>query len=292
VEAIMRVSLNVTNYSWTSTDLPEALDSVAQAADDGGIDTLWVNDHLLQAEPGTTVDEPMLEAYAVLGYLASRTQRVRLGTMVTGVTFRPPALLIKAVTSVDVLSRGRAWLGVGAGYHSAEAGAMGLPLPDRRTRFDVLADTLALARQMWAGERGAFRGVAVAMNDPVGSPLPTTKPHPPILIGGMGEQRTLPLVARFADACNLFDIPDGGRTVARKLAVLANLCAAAGRPFEEIDKTISTRFDPAQPLDAFVQHCRELEALGIDHVVCITTGPWTAAAVERLADAIARLDGR
>ena len=189
----MRVSVNVTNYSWTSTDLPEALDSVARAADDGGIDTLWVNDHLLQAEPGTTVDEPMLEAYAVLGYLASQTQRVRLGTMVTGVTFRPPALLIKAITSIDVLSRGRAWLGVGAGYHSAEADAMGLPLPDRRTRFEVLSDTLALARQMWAGERGAFQGAAVAMDDPVGSPLPTTKPHPPILIGGMGEQRTLPL---------------------------------------------------------------------------------------------------
>src|SRR5215475_5718747 len=119
----MRLSVNLTNYSWPGTvdRLRHELDGVARAADEGGIDTLWVNDHLLQAEPGTSPDEPMLEAYAVLGYLASQTTRVRLGTMVTGVTVRPPALLIKALASIDGLSGGRAWLGVGAGYHSMEA---------------------------------------------------------------------------------------------------------------------------------------------------------------------------
>jgi alkanesulfonate monooxygenase SsuD/methylene tetrahydromethanopterin reductase-like flavin-dependent oxidoreductase (luciferase family) len=227
----------------------------------------------------------MLEAYTTLGYLAARTDRIRLGTMVTGVTFRPPALLIKAVTTLDVLSGGRAWLGVGAGYHSDEAQAMGLPLPPRRERFDVLADTLALARQMWAGERRPFAGATLKLGDPVGSPLPISRPGPPILVGGMGESRTLPLVARYADACNLFDIPDGGQTIRHKLSVLASHCEAIGRRFEDIDKTISTRFDPAESTDDFVARCRQLATLGIEHIVCITKGPWTPDSVRRLAAA-------
>jgi alkanesulfonate monooxygenase SsuD/methylene tetrahydromethanopterin reductase-like flavin-dependent oxidoreductase (luciferase family) len=284
----MRVSVNVTNYSWP-TGIIAGLTEVATAADQGGIDTLWVNDHLLQAEPGTSSDEPMLEAYTVLGYLAARTGRVRLGTMVAGVTFRPPALLVKAVTTLDVLAAGRAWLGVGAGYHSAEAAAMGLPLPPRAERFDLLADTLGLARHMWSGGRGEFTGIRLRLADPVGSPLPASRPGPAILIGGAGERRTLPLVAEFGDACNLFDIPDGGKTVAHKLAVLADLCAARSRDFAEIDKTVSTRFDPAEPHGAFVERCHALGALGIDHVVCITTGPWTGATVDRLAAVAADL---
>lgn len=289
----MRLSVNMTNYSWPggTERLSHELDGVARAADDGGIDTLWVNDHLLQAEPGTSTDEPMLEAYATLGYLASRTSRVRLGTMVTGVTFRPPALLIKAVTTIDVLSGGRAWLGLGAGYHGDEAEAMGLPLPSLRERFDLLDDTIALAHRMWVGERGPFIGTAVQLTDPVGSPLPISRPRPPILIGGTGEKRTLPLVARHADACNVFDIPDGGATVRHKLGVLEAECDAIGRPYAEIDKTISTRFDPAGPIEEFVARCRRFEELGIGHVVCITKGPWTAASVERLAAAVPVIQG-
>src|SRR5689334_23249985 len=161
---MFRVSVSVTNFSWPGdvAAIRDSLGDVAAAADRGGLDTLWVNDHLLQAEPGTTVEEPMLEAYAVLGWLASRTERVRLGTMVTGVSFRPAALLVKAVTTVDVLSGGRAWLGIGAGYHTTEAEAMGLPMPPTAERFALLDDTLALARRMWAGERGPFKGRAVA----------------------------------------------------------------------------------------------------------------------------------
>ena len=174
--------------------------------DGSGIDTVWVNDHLLQAEPGTSRDEPMLEAYTTLGFLASASRRMRLGTMVTGVTFRPVA--------------------------------------------------------------------------------------PPLLIGGMGEKRTLRLVAEHADACNLFDIPDGGTTVRHKLRVLAGHCAAVGRPYEEIDKTISVRFDPAQPVEAFVEHCSELAELGIEHVVTLTTGAWTPAAVEAYAAAAKMLATR
>ena len=282
----MRISLNITNYSWDG-DPVDRLVEVARAADRSVIDTVWVNDHLMQAEPGTTPDEPMLEAYTVLGFLASETRRVRLGTMVTGVTFRPAALLLKAVTTVDVLSRGRAWLGIGAGYHAEEAEALGLPLPEQRERFGILEETLALARQMWAGDRTPFSGTHLRLADPVASPLPARRP--PVLIGGMGEQRTLRLVARYAEACNLFDIPDGGQTLRHKLGVLRQRCEEVGRDYDTIDKTVSARFDPARSPGEFVAHCRELGSYGLTHVVCITTGPWQPETVDALARAAAAL---
>ena len=211
----MRVSVSVTNFSWRGGDLDEHLSRIAQAADRGGLYGVWVADHLLQADPyGARPGETeMLEAYTTLGFLAARTERVRLGTLVTGVTFRPPALLVKAVTTLDVLSRGRAMFGVGAGYEGDEAAAMGLPLPPVAERFERLEETLRIARQMWAGDESPFRGRHYTLARPVHSPSTVVRPHPPILIGGTGERRTLPLVARYADACNVFDIPDGGATV-------------------------------------------------------------------------------
>jgi F420-dependent oxidoreductase-like protein len=278
----MRLSINITNYSWPGGVSGERIARVVHAADDAGLDTVWVSDHLLQAEPGTSPDEAMLEAYTTLGFLAARTTRVRLGTMVTGVTFRPPALLIKAVTTLDVLSGGRAWLGLGAGYHQEEARAMGLPLPPTPERFDRLDETLRLAKQMWSGDDSPFHGRHYRLERPVSSPAPVRRPHPPILVGGMGERRTLPLVARYADACNLFDIPDGGQTVRHKLAVLAECCAAVDRPYESVEKTVSTRLSADEPLGAVTER---FAALGIEHLVFITNGPWTEETIGRLAAA-------
>src|SRR5215208_1587116 len=185
----MRFSLSITNYSWQSspTGLGSELARVVRAADDADLDTVWVADHLIQADPTSTPESEMLEAYTTLGFLAAQTQTVRLGTMVTGVTFRPPALLIKAVTTLDVLSGGRAWLGVGAGYQQDEARAMDLPLPPVPERFDRLEDLLRLAKQMWAGDASPFTGTHARLERPVGNPLPVTRPHPPILVGGTGE---------------------------------------------------------------------------------------------------------
>ncbi len=283
----MRVSLNITNYSWPggAAGLVAHLGSVARAADAAGLDTVWVNDHLIQADPTSVPDSEMLEAYTTLGYLAGQTGRVRLGTMVTGVTYRPPALLVKAVTTLDVLSGGRAWLGIGAGYQEDEAQAMGLPLPPVAERFDRLTETLRLALQMWSGETTAFEGTHYRLARPVNNPNSVRRPHPPILIGGMGERRTLPLVARYADACNLFDIPDGGETIRHKLDVLARLCEKVGRPYGDIDKTVSTRLEPDESPGAFAARCAGLAALGIEHAVVITAGPWTEDAVARLAAA-------
>jgi alkanesulfonate monooxygenase SsuD/methylene tetrahydromethanopterin reductase-like flavin-dependent oxidoreductase (luciferase family) len=205
--------------------------------------------------------------------------------MVTGVTFRPPGLLIKAVTTLDVLSGGRAWLGVGAGYLGDEARAMGLPLPPVGERFERLDEALRLALQMWSGDAAPYEGRHYHLERPVGNPLPLSRPHPPILIGGMGERKTLRLVARYGDACNLFDIPDEGRTITRKLEVLARHCDAVGRDCDEIEKTVSTRLNPDESAEEFAGRCATLAALGLDHAVVITPGPWTDEAVARLGAA-------
>lgn len=284
----MRLSINITNYSWPDgpAGLAGHLDRVVRAADDAGLHTVWVSDHLIQADPGSRPEAEMLEAYTTLGFLAAQTRRVRLGTMVTGVTFRPPALLIKAVTTLDVLTGGRAWLGVGAGYQAEEASAMGLALPPTGERFDRLTEVLRLALQMWTGDDTAFHGTHYRLDRPLNSPNSVQRPHPPILIGGAGERRTLRLVAEYGDACNLFDIPDGGQTVRHKLAVLARHCDEVGRSHDSIDKTLSTRFDPGESIDAFVDRCATLAGLGIGHLVLITSGPWTEDALGRLAAAV------
>ncbi|HZD96935.1 MAG TPA: TIGR03560 family F420-dependent LLM class oxidoreductase [Micromonosporaceae bacterium] len=288
----MKISLSITNFSWPGppSDIGEHLATTARAAEAAGLDTVWVADHLIQADPASRPDEPMLEAYTTLGFLAGQTRTIGLGTMVTGATFRAPALLIKAVTTLDVLSRGRAWLGIGAGYQTSEASAMGLDSPSTSQRFDVLADTIDIANRMWSGDQSAFHGRRHHLDHPIGSPLPVSRPRPRLLIGGTGERRTLRLVAQHADACNLFDIPDGGVTVRRQLSILGQHCADIGRPVEEIEKTISTALSPHEPASRFVDHCGSLGEAGIDHVVVITRGmPWTDEAIDTLGTAAGQL---
>ena len=284
----MRISLSITNFSWPlgTAAIAEQTVSVARAAENAGLDTVWVADHPILSDPASRPDEPMLEAYTLLGLLAGQTRRVRLGTLVTGVTFRPPALLVKAVTTLDVISGGRAWLGIGAGYNGDEARDMGMPLPPVSERFDILTDTLEIAARMWSGDQSPYHGRRVDLDHPIGSPRPLSRPRPPILIGGTGARRTLRLVAEHADACNLFDIPDGGRSVRQQLEVLARHCAEVGRPSEEIEKTITTALQPNESAEQFVQRCGALGALGIQHVIVITRGrPWTDEGVAVLGAA-------
>lgn len=287
----MRISVNLTSFSWPGggPGISSQLGSVVSAADEAGIDTVWVSDHLIQADPFSKVEDEMLEAYTTLGYLAGQTERVRLGTMVSSASYRAPALLIKAVTTLDVLSGGRAWLGIGSGYHEVEAKSMGLALPPTAERFERLEETLRLALQMWEGDESEFKGTHYHLERPINIPNSVRRPHPPILIGGMGEKKTLRFVAKYADACNVPDIPDGGTTIRRKLEVLAAHCADVGRSFDDIDKTVSSRFDPSQPIEEFVKHCGELAELGIQHVVLITAGTWTAESVTALGKAIPAL---
>jgi alkanesulfonate monooxygenase SsuD/methylene tetrahydromethanopterin reductase-like flavin-dependent oxidoreductase (luciferase family) len=251
----VRLSLSITEYP--HEDIRGYLARIVGAADAGGLDTVWVADHLLQAAPGASADDPMLEAYTTLGYLAGRSERVRLGAMVSPVTYRAPALLLKAVETLNELSGGRAWLGVGAGYLEEEAKRFGLDLPPMAERFDRLERFLQMAEI-----------------------------HP-ILIGGTGEHRTLRLVAQYADACNIFDIPDGGKTIRRKLDVLKRHCEAVGRPYEAIEKTVSTRLNPGEDADAFTARCSALRDYGAEHAVVIVSGPWTEEQVGVLAATVA-----
>ncbi len=288
----MRVSISLTDYTWPDSPAGIAanLRDVVRAADAAGVDTVWVADHLLQADPNSQPGAEMLEAYTVLGYLAGVSERVRLGTLVSAATYRAPAMLIKAVTTVDVLSHGRAWLGIGAGYLEDEAAAYELSLPPIGERFQTLEDTVRLALQMWSGDASAFAGARHRLARPVGNPRPLAVPHPPLLIGGTGERSTLRLAARYADACNLFDIPDGGRTIRHKLAVLAGHCSAAGRAYASIEKTVSSRWPADERRDDFLRRCGELAAMGIGHVILLAAGAWTPAAVAALAPAISALE--
>ena len=289
----MRVSISLTNYSWPAGPAATAaeLRRTADAAEAAGVDTIWAADHLVQADPSSEVHEPMLEAHSVLSYLAARTTRVRLGTLVSPATFRPPALLIKQVTTLDVISGGRAWLGLGAGYNTDEGGAMGLAVPDVATRFDVLTDTLEIAHRLWSGDESPYAGRRTRLERPIGRPLPLSRPHPPILIGGTGARRTLRLVAEYADACNLFDIPDGGESVRRQLDVLDRHCADVGRDPAQIERTVSTALPAGEPSASFIGRCGLLAALGLQHVIVITRGtPWTPDDFETIAAAVAELD--
>jgi F420-dependent oxidoreductase-like protein len=222
----MRFSINIGNFAWP--DIASELAAIVGLADEIGLDTVWVGDHLIQANPFSTTED-MLEAYTTLGFIAASSRQVRIGTMVSAVTFRPPALLIKAATTLDVLSGGRAWFGIGAGWHEDEAQAMGLPFPPIAERFERLEDTLRLALRMWSSDQRPFYGSHYRLERPTNKPNAVHRPHTPILIGGAGECKTLRLVARYADACSLYDVPGSPEAITHKLDVLRGHCAAIGR---------------------------------------------------------------
>src|SRR5215212_12270565 len=212
----------------------------ARDADQAGLDSLWVMDHFFQIPPVGAAEEPMLEGYSALSYVAGITEHIQLGTLVTGVTYRHPGLLIKTVTTLDVLSGGRAWLGIGAGWYEREHLGLGVPFPPVSERFERLEETLQIAQQMWSGQVGPYEGKHYQLVETLSQPMPLSTPRPRIMIGGGGEQKTLRLVARYADACNLFAMPgeEGLEALSHKLDVLRAHCEAEGRPFEAIEKTV------------------------------------------------------
>jgi F420-dependent oxidoreductase-like protein len=225
----------------------------------------------------------MLEAYTTLGYLAAHTKRVRLGTLVTGVHHRHPAVLVKQVTTLDVLSEGRAWLGIGAGWYERESRGLGIPFPSVKERFERLEEALKIAHHMWRGDRTPFYGKHYQLAEPINSPAPITQPHPPILVGGGGERKTLRLVARYADACNLFarlPVYD----LARKLEKLNDYCAEEGRPYESIEKTALVNWDTSRrPAQHILDQLRELRELDFDTVIASLSRVETLKPIETLA---------
>jgi F420-dependent oxidoreductase-like protein len=243
----MRIGLQIPRFHWKSgpPHIGETLASIGRAADEAAIDSIWVMDHFFQIASIAKPDEEMLEAYTTLGFLAAHTQKARLGTLVTGVHYRHPGALIKQVTTLDVLSGGRAWLGIGAGWYERESRGLGVPFPPLRERFRRLEETLRIAHAMFSGARDPIYGKQFQLAEPINSPLPLSQPRPPIMIGGGGEQVTLRLVAKYADACNLFTRYGPGG-LARKLDALREHCDALGRDYDAIDRTCLGQWDPVR----------------------------------------------
>lgn len=267
----MRIGLQVPSFSWPDgpAGIGQRLAAIGRAADDAGFYSLWVMDHFFQIGMIGPPEEPMLEGYSALSFLAGVTKRVKLGTLVTGVIYRYPGLLVKTVTTLDALSGGRAYFGVGAAWNEQEARGLGVPFPPLKTRFEQLEETLRLAHQMWAGDRTPFVGTHYQLADPLNSPQSLTRPHPPIMIGGGGEQKTLRLVAQYADACNLF-ARMGSEVLQQKLDILKAHCEAIGRPYDAIERTAlgTVHLAPGRDTAASViALCRSLAGLGIQHVI-------------------------
>ena len=231
----MKLGLYLPDYTWQEGPgrLGATLAEIARTADDCGFDVIAVPDHVWQHPYAGGPEYPMLECYTALGFIAAHTQRARILSIVSPPYFRYPGMLVKVVTTLDVLSGGRAWLGVGAGHWEDEARGLGIPFPPTAERFALLEETLEICLQMWRGDETPFAGAHYHLERPLHAPQGLSRPHPPILIGGAGEQKTLRLVARYADACNLYPTPD----LPHKLEVLREHCAAEGRDYATIEKT-------------------------------------------------------
>jgi F420-dependent oxidoreductase-like protein len=287
----MKIGLQIPSFTWPGG--PEAigptLARIARNADDAGFDSIWLMDHFFQIRAVGRAQEPMLEGWTTLGFLAANTTRARLGLMVGGVHYRAPGLWAKAVTTLDVLSGGRAWLGIGAAWNEDESRGLGFAFPPLAERFEMLEDTLRLVHEMWRGEHGseaAFEGRHTQAARLLNSPQAITRPHPPVMIGGGGERKTLRLVAQYADACNVFG---GPAAIHHKYEVLREHCAAVGRDPDEIERSTlqGVRLDlgdgngdsPAQIVDRF----GELSDAGAQHVVFSARDDWDPRVMEILA---------
>ena len=263
----MRLGLSIADFSApTGSDcLGPDLGRVAATADQLGFVALSVMDHYFQIGMIGPPELPMLEGYTTLAYLAGQTRHIQLGTLVTGVHYRHPGLLAKIVTTLDVLSGGRAFLGIGAGWNAQESLGLGVPFPPLGERFERLEETLRICLQMWQGDEQPFRGAHYNLERPLNSPQSLRRPHPPIVIGGSGERKTLRLVARYADACNLFPGPE----IAHKLDVLRRYCDEYERDYASIEKTSMYMFDASggEPaVAAAIDTLRSLTKVGIQTV--------------------------
>ena len=271
----MRLGLQVPNFTWSNGQgaLGDTFGLIAQRAERAGFYSFWVMDHFFQIRMVGPAENEMLEGWSALAFAAGRTNRIKLGTMVTGVTYRYPGLLVKTATTLDVLSHGRAYFGIGAAWNEEEHAGLGVPFPPTAERFERLEETLQIAHQMWAGEDKPYQGKHYQLARTLNSPQSVQRPHPPILIGGTGEKKTLRFVAQYADACNIF-ARIGKDELKRKLGILQDHCQTVGRPYEQIEKTTldvvhitrdgkNGTLSPSAAIDYFA----DLAAQGIDQAL-------------------------
>lgn len=285
----MKIGIEIGEFSWKggTRGMAETLANVARVADDAGCSLIGVGDHLWQGPHAGGPEEPELECFATLAFIASYTRQCRLGPVVAGVHFRSPALLAKTVTTLDVLSGGRAMLGLGVGWNEDEAHGMGIAFPPVAERFDMLEETLQICHRLWQGPRGderPFAGEHFTLGRPLNSPQNLTSPHPPILIGGGGD-KTLRLVAKYGDACNLYPGPD----LPDKLGTLRRYCADEDRDYDAIEKTCICPFeigDGNGSVGELISMLRDLGAAGVDTTIGILSGDDPSRQAEIIGDKI------
>jgi F420-dependent oxidoreductase-like protein len=287
----VKIGLAVSSFTWPGgpARIGPTFGQIARDAEQAGVASLWVMDHFFQIPIFGPPEAEMLEAYTTLAFAAGQTQRLELGALVTGVTPRHPGVLVKTVTTLDVLSGGRVWLGIGAAWNEQESRGLGIPFPPLAERFERLEETLRIARQMWAGDSRPFEGRRYRLERPLNSPNALRRPHPPILIGGSGERKTLRLVARYADACNLFEF-GGLQALRHKLAVLREHCAAEGRPYGEIQKTTYGQIAGTESDDQLLERFGALADEGVDLAIVELPDQGREGSLEHLAELIPRIE--
>lgn len=283
----MKVGLHIPDFTWEGgpSRLGKKLGEIAKLAESAGFDRISVMDHVWQIAHIGKPENEMLESYTTLGFLAAITERIKLLTVVTAVVYRDPGLLAKAVTTLDVLSGGRAMLGIGAAWFEDEAKGLGLLFPPLSERFERLEETLQICHQMWSEDDLPYDGKYYHLARTLNSPQALSKPHPPILIGGSGERKTLKLVARYADACNIFDTPE----LAHKLNVLREHCQNENRDYDSIEKTVQTRFDlgiNGENVNKVIEHLQEMSELGIEVAHGTLLGVGTTGPIELMAEKV------
>jgi F420-dependent oxidoreductase-like protein len=277
----VKIGLQIPDFTWPGgpEKLGGHLAAVARVADAAGFEFIGVMDHLFQIRSVGAADRAMLEAYTSLGFLAAHTARAKLLAIVTAAAYRHPGMLAKTVTTLDVLSGGRAWLGIGAAWNEAEAKGLGIPFPPIAERFERLEETLQICLRMWEDDEAPYSGKHFQLERPLNSPQSLTRPHPPIMIGGMGERKTLRLVARYAQACNFFPTPE----LPRKLEVLRAHCEAEGRNYDEIEKTSMFNFDVGENgenVGKTIGRLRQLSKLGIQTAIGSVKEAWRITPLE------------
>jgi F420-dependent oxidoreductase-like protein len=284
----MRVGLQLPHFRpSTPQTMGRWFAEIAQAADSSGFYSMFVMDHFFQigrwlGEP----ENPMVEGYTTLGYLAGVTQHLKLGLMVGAVIYRYPAVVIKSISTLDVLSGGRAYFSIGAAWNEYESVSLGLYFPPLKERFEQLEDILRMAHHMWSADTSAFKGKHVYATYPYNNPQPLSKPHPPILIGGMGRTKTLRYIAQYGDACNFF-AGAGDESLKEHLAILRTHCAEVGRPYEEIEKTTLLTIRPnEQSMEQIYQQIAHLNELGFSHAIMNVNGDYTPQLIEELAQKV------
>jgi F420-dependent oxidoreductase-like protein len=283
----MRIGLQVPDFTWPNgpAAMGAELAAIARTADEAGFDMLAVMDHYFQISVVGPPEHDMLEAYTTLGFLAAHTKRAKLITVITGVVYRHPGLLAKIISTLDVLSGGRAWLGIGAAWNEEESRGLGVPFPPTAERFERLEETLQICLRMWSDDETPFHGKHYQLERPLNVPAPLTRPRPPIMVGGSGERKTLRLVAKYADACNLFPMPE----LAHKLDVLREHCEREGRDYDTIEKTVYYPFEPGENgagVGKILDQLGQFAELGFTTVIGNVANVWQLTPLEIMGERV------